>query len=793
MAEKTTIALIGNPNSGKTTLFNALTGSRQHVGNWPGKTVEKKEGKFTHKGYELEVVDLPGTYSLTAYSIEELISRNYVVNEKPDVVVDILDSTNLERNLYLAIQLIEMGANMVLAFNMSDLADSEGLKINTDLISRYLNVPIIKTSARDGSGLDELKDAVLDVVEFGNGYERDEEREGRPTINYGKEVEEHLEEFTEYITENIEIPEKYNPRWVAIKLLEGDEEVIKLVKGLDNSRIVLKESGRLQNHLKAIFGEDVETIVADARYGFIHGIFMESVERKKREKSFSDHVRKAVSKPFQSISLAAGTILGLVFLFAGGVIMESAYGFLESVNSPGWLTLILADTILAGLGAVTVYLPFMVLFFIVYAALEGGGVIGGADSLSDHIDRVAMNRVIGIPLFLLLMLISFNLTFEIAAPLSDVVDWFIADVIGGFVEGILFSVNAPGWLLSLALDGAVAGVGSVLVFVPFIFMMFLVIAILEDSGYMARAAFVMDRLMHKIGLHGKSFIPLILGFGCNVPAIMATRVLESRKDRILTILINPFMSCGARLPVYLLFAAAFFTGSISVFGFIVNTETAVIYSLYLLGMVVAIVIGFIFKNTLFKGLSSPFVMELPPYRMPTLRGVVTHTWERGWLFIKKAGTVIFAVVILIWFLAALPPGVEYGSEESYIGDVGKFISPVFAPLGFGDWRSSVSLFFGFVAKEVVVGSMGVLYGSGDVETQSGEATLVGALQGTFTPLSAYTFLVFVLLYVPCMVVVATIKREIGWRWALFTVAYTTVVAWVAAFIVYQGGLLLGFG
>ncbi len=788
MTKKTTIALIGNPNSGKTTVFNALTGLKQHVGNWPGKTVEKKEGKFTHKGYELEVVDLPGTYSLTAYSTEELISRNYVVNEKPDVVVDILDSTNLERNLYLAIQLIEMGANLVLAFNMSDLADSEGLEINTDLISNYLNVPIIKTSARDGSGLDELRDAVIDAAE---SRKQGEGREREPTIKYGKEVEEHIDEFTGYITENIKLPERYNPRWVAIKLLEGDEEVIKLVEGLDNTRIVLKESMRLQNHLKAVFGEDVETIVADARYGFIHGMIMESVERKRRKKSFSDHVRKAVSKPFRGICLAAGVILGMAFLFAGGLIMESAHGFLESHNSPQWLMLILTDTILAGLGAVTVYLPFAVLFFIVYAALESSGVIGGADSLSDHIDRVVMNRVIGIPLFLLLMLIAFNLTFEIAAPLSDVVDWFIADVIGGFVEGVLFSVNAPGWLFSLALDGAVAGLGSVLVFVPFIFMMFLIIAILEDSGYMARAAFIMDRLMHKIGLHGKSFIPLILGFGCNVPAIMATRVLESRKDRILTILINPFMSCGARLPVYLLFAAAFFTGSINVFGFTVNTETAVIYSLYILGMIVAVVIGFIFRNTLFKGLSSPFVMELPPYRMPTFRGVVTHTWERGWLFIKKAGTVIFAVVILIWFLAALPPGVEYGSEGSYIGCIGEFISPVFAPLGFGDWRSSVSLFFGFVAKEVVVGSMGVLYGVGDVGTPSGEATLVGALQGTFTPLSAYAFLVFVLLYVPCMVAVATINREIGWRWALFTVAYTTVVAWVAAFIVYQGGLLLG--
>jgi len=338
-------------------------------------------------------------------------------------------------------------------------------------------------------------------------------------------------------------------------------------------------------------------------------------------------------------------------------------------------------------------------------------------------------------------------------------------------------------LISLAIDGAVAGVGSVLVFVPFIFMLFLIIAILEDSGYMARAAFVMDKVMHKIGLHGKSFIPMIIGFGCNVPAIMATRVLESKKDRILTILINPFMSCGARLPVYVLFAAAFFP----------DNGDLVVYSLYILGIIVAIIMGFILKNSFFKGLSSPFVMELPPYRMPTLRGVVTHTWERGWLFIRKAGTVIFTTMIIIWLLAALPPGVEYGSEGSIAGVIGKVIAPFFSPLGFGDWRSSVSLFFGFVAKEVVVGSFGVLYGIEDVETEAGEVGLIENLQGTFTPLSAYAFLVFVLLYAPCMVAVAVIKREIGWKWAVFTAVYTTAIAWITGFLVYRGGLLLGLG
>ena len=785
---KKKIALIGNPNSGKTTVFNALTGGRQHVGNWPGKTVEKKEGSFTYRNHEIEVVDLPGTYSLTAYSIEELIARNYVVDEKPDVVVDIIDSTNLERHLYLATQLLEMDIKLILVFNMSDLADKQGLKIDTGQVSDYLKTPIIKTNASKGTGLMELKDTIIDVLEHKKGYDG----EKTATINYGLEVEEHLNEFTKSIKEKIKLPWEYNPRWVALKLLENDKEVKKVIVGLENSGIVLTEAAKIQQHLNTVFGEDIESIIADARYGFIHGITLENVIKKEQKASIEEYVRRDMSNPIHKLSVGFGTILGLMFLFWGAQVMDSFEGFLESANAPEWVNMILADTVLAGLGAVTIYLPFLVLFYLVYSALECAGLIKRCDSLSDHIDRITTNRLLGIPLFLLFMLVAFNLTFEVAAPLSDVVDWFIADVLGGLVEGFLESLNAPGWLMSLALDGVIAGVGSVLVFVPFIFMLFLIIAVLEGSGYMARAAFVMDRVMHRIGLHGKSFIPLLLGFGCNVPAVMATRVLENRKDRILTILINPFMSCGARLPVYLLYAAAFFTGTTSIIGFSFKTETLVIYSLYLLGIVMALLVGLLFKNTLFKGLSSPFVMELPPYRMPNIRGVLIHTWERGWLFIRKAGTVIFAMVIVIWLLAALPVGVDYGSEESYVGVVGKIIAPVFKPLGFGDYRSSVSLFFGFVAKEVVVGSMGTLYGIDDVEAPEGEAGLIAALQDSFTPLSAYSFLVFVLLYVPCMVVVATIKREIGWRWAFFTVAYTTVVAWIASFMVYQGGLLLGF-
>jgi ferrous iron transport protein B len=513
------------------------------------------------------------------------------------------------------------------------------------------------------------------------------EKERISIVTYGREVEEHLAELQKFLEKKVKLSEKYNLRWIALKLLENDAEITKLVKDIENGETVLLEAERIRQHLKNIFGEDVETIIADARYGFIHGIVKEAVEKA------SDRI-----------------------------------------------------------------------------------------SLSDQIDKIVMNRILGIPIFLSLMFLMFHLTFEIATPLSKMIDVFFDKTLSSLVSNALESSNTPVWVTSLLVDGVIAGVGSVLVFVPFIFMLFLIIAILEDSGYMARAAFVMDRIMHKIGLHGKSFIPMILGFGCNVPAVMATRILESRRDRILTILINPFMSCGARLPIYVLFAAAFFP----------DKGQLVIYSLYIIGIIVAIMMGFILKNMLFKGLSSPFVMELPPYRMPTITGVIIHMWERGWLFIKKAGTVIFTAVIIVWFLASMPPGVEYGSEESIIGMTGKVIAPIFAPLGFGNWQSTVSLVFGFIAKEIIVGTLGVLYGIGDVETTAEEAGLIQNLQGTFTPLSAYSFLIFVLLYVPCMATIAAIKREIGWKWAIFAMLYTTAVAWIFSFAIYQGGLLIGF-
>ncbi len=668
--KKIRIALAGNPNVGKSVIFNALTGGRQHVGNWPGKTVEKKEGTLKYKNHSFKVIDLPGTYSLTAYSIDEIVARDYLVEEKPDVVIHVVDSTNLERNLYLTIQLIELGAKVILALNMSDLAEKKGLRIDERHISRLLGIPVIKTVATKEKGVKKLLDKAIKLA----GETKESKRK---VLTYGKELEEHIEELRDCISKKLELPFGYTPKWTALKLLENDKEVIKKLKGVKNSAHVLKKARETRVHLQDVFGEDVDSSIADARYGLIAGLIKESVKK-------------------------------------------------PAVNRI---------------------------------------------SMSDQIDKVVTNKYLGIPIFLLAMFLMFQLTFEVSAPFMELIDEFF----GWLAQTASASIPA-GWLSSLVSDGIISGVGSVLIFIPPIFILFLIIALLEDSGYMARAAFIMDKLMHKIGLHGKSFIPMILGFGCNVPAIMATRTLSNRKDRLLTILINPFMSCGARLPVYILFAAAFFP----------NNQGLVVFSLYILGMMVAIIMGLILSRTLLKGLSAPFVMELPPYRVPTIKGALIHMWERGSLFLRKAGTIIFAAVVLVWALSSFPAGVEYGAQESYLGQVGTAIAPVFGPLGFGDWRASVALMTGFVAKEIVIGTFGTIYG---VE----EGGLEAALQQHFTPLSAYSFLVFVLLYVPCMAVIAVIKRETNsWKWPLFTAAYTTAVAWIVAFIVYQGGLLLGF-
>jgi ferrous iron transport protein B len=670
--EKMKIALAGNPNVGKSTLFNQLTGMKQHVGNWPGKTVEKKEGSFKYKGNEFDVIDLPGNYSLTAYSVEEIVSRDYIVDENPDVIVNIVDAGNLERNLYLTVQMMELGANLVLALNMNKFAYEKGFNIDTDKLSELLGIPVVKIEAVDKTGFNELMKTVLEVSKSPNNVS------GR--IEYGPEISEHVEQLEDIINKNISIINAPSS-WTALKLLEEDKEVVKKIEESQNGPKVLSEVKKTQKHLNDVFGDDVDAAVTDARYGFIAGLIQESVEKPKIDKV----------------------------------------------------------------------------------------------TRSDLIDRVIINKYLGLPIFLLIMWLTFEITFTVGAPFQDLID-------AGFswLGGTISAHLGDGFISSLLVDGVIGGVGGVAVFIPMIFLLFLMLSILEDSGYMARAAFVMDKIMHKlVGLHGKSFIPMILGFGCCVPGIMATRTLENEKDRFLTMLIVPFMSCSARLPVYALFVAAFFSAY----------QGWVLFSIYLLGIVVAILVASLFKKTLFKGMSSPFVMELPPYRLPTVKGALIHMWERGYLFIRKMGTVILAFSILIWILSSLPVGVEYASQGSITGHLGTAIAPVFAPLGFGDWQSSVALIFGFFAKEVVVSTFGSLYSVGD----DGGA-LSAALQGTFTPLTGYAFMVFVLLYIPCLATFTAIRRETNsWKWPLFSAGFSLVIAWVAAFIIYHSGLLLGFG
>lgn len=712
--KKITIALAGNPNSGKSTVFNNLTGARQRVGNYPGVTVAKKEGELKYKDYQITVVDLPGTYSLTAYSIDEIIARNFVTEEKPDVIIDIIDSSNLERNLYLATQFMELGVPLILAFNMSDVIEKQGLLIDKKRLSELMGTPIVLTIATKKHGINELLDEAIKLIEGKTDLRR-------VTVGYGREIQEELTKLEDILIKDERLIEKYSPRWLAVKLLENDSEVIKKIEGSPHEEEILGQVEKSTLHLKGIFGDDPEAIIADRRYGFISGACSEAVQR-------SYEVRHTIS---------------------------------------------------------------------------------------DRIDMVLLNKVFGLPIFLGVMWLVFKFTFTLSEPLMN---WIEAGQ-----EWLGYSVSQ--WLAewtmiqSLVVDGIIGGVGNVLVFVPIIVLLFLAISVLGDTGYMARAAFIMDRWMHKIGLHGRSFIPLLLGFGCNLPAILATRTIEDRKDRLVTILINPFMSCGARLTIYTLFVGAFFPEKIA---------GNVLFSLYILGMIVAIVTAKLFRKYLLKGEAAPFVMELPPYRIPTIKGLLTHMWGMVVVYLKKAATIIFAGCVIIWFLSNFPWNPLYsrnydalikeaqGSqvlvaqleneklkerlENSYAGRIGKAIAPVFRPLGFDDWKISVGLVGGFVAKEIVVGTLGTLHAVGEADMES--ETLRHALQNEtrldgskmYSPLVAYSLMVFVLLYIPCLATVAVIKSETkSWKWPIFSIAYTTGIAWVAAFIVYQGGRLLGLG
>ncbi|MFC1675060.1 ferrous iron transport protein B [Candidatus Omnitrophota bacterium] len=689
MPKKITIALAGNPNSGKSSVFNNLTGAHQHVGNYPGVTVEKKEGVLAYKGHQVNVVDLPGTYSLSAYSIDEIVARSFLIEEAPDVVIDIIDSSNLERNLYLAVQIMELGIPLVLAFNMHDLSQKQGLQIDRDKLSELLGSPIVFTVATKKRGMDEL---VEEAIKIAGGARR----QRSAAIGYGKEIEEEIAKLEELIARDKNLVLKFPVRWLATKLLEDDSDVVKRVMGTWCYQEIIAQAQKSIGHLKGVFGDTPESVIADRRYGFISGACSEAARR-------TYEVRHSVS---------------------------------------------------------------------------------------DKIDNVVANKILGLPILLGLMWLVFKFTFTFSEPMAAGIESMQARL-GAAVGGFLPQGSV---IRSLAVEGIIGGVGSVLVFVPMIFLLFLALAFLEDSGYMARAAFIMDRLMHKIGLHGRSFIPMLLGFGCNVPAILATRSIRDRRARFVTMLIIPFMSCGARLPIYTLFVGAFFAQRLA---------GNVLFSLYFLGIAVAIIIAKLLRKYIFKGEAAAFVMELPAYRIPTLKGLLLHMWARGSAYLKKAGTVIFVGCILVWFLGSFPrqaqdPGAAKNLEQSYLGRIGKGIEPVFRPLGFGQWRIGVGLIGGLVAKEVLVGTLGTLYSVGEVghASESLRRELRGAIRPDgsklFTPLSSFSLMVFVLLYMPCIAVIAVIKKETdSWRWPVFTAIYTTLVAWIASFIVYQGGRLLG--
>jgi ferrous iron transport protein B len=659
-----TVALIGNPNVGKSAIFNELTGSSVHVGNWPGVTVEKKEGKFIYLDAQINVVDLPGIYSLSADSIDERIARDFIVKEKPDLVVCIVDSTNLVRNLYLFVSLKELGVKTLLVLNMIDLIEDK-LEIDTTKLSNSLKTRVVKTSATKKIGIGELKEAIFDELH----YPQEE-----LFVDYGNDIERSIERVKNLLNgENL----PYNKRFLAIKLLEQDPIIIQELKQQQKENIIENAIVEI-NSLEKIY-PDLETEIIEKRYGLIEGVV------------------KNTTKHLVSIE----------------------------------------DRL----------------------------------TVSDKIDKIVTNRYLGIPLFALAMLIVFEATFKLGGFFADYIEQFF----GWAGDGLSQYIQNP-ILQSFIKDGLIGGVGTVIVFLPNILILFLFLSFLEDVGYMARAAFVMDRLMHSIGLPGRAFIPLILGFGCNVPAIMATRTIADEKDRLLTILINPFISCTARLPIYVLLTGIFFKD---------KHPALIIFSLYALGIIVAILSAKLFRSTIpkLKGKVSFLIMELPIYRLPTLKAVLLHSWERTREFLKKAGTIILLGVILVWLLSSIPFGVKYASEQSFIGTLGKFFAPILSPAGFGFWQAAVALIFGLLAKETVVGTMGTLFG--------GEDKLSSTLPHLIDPLSAYAFMVMSLLYIPCLATIGVIYRETNsLKWTAFSVFYSLIVGWLSATLIYQIGSIL---
>ena len=682
-----TVALAGNPNSGKTSIFNMLTGARQHVGNYPGVTVEKKEGLCRYAGYEIKFVDLPGTYSLTAYSIEELLARNFIIEQQPDVIVDIVDASNIERNLYLATQLIEMNVPLVLAFNMSDIAKQKGLIFDTEQLSRLLEAKIVPTVGNKGKGKTELLDAIVDTAERGK-IERTHK------VSYGDEIEEELAKIEAIVIDTkCRLLEKYESRWLAVKLLEQDKNITSNVERKE----ILDVVASCIEHLRIIFGDEPEIIMADRRYGFISGACQETIKS-------------------------------------------------------------------------TVELRH---------------------SASDAVDAVVTNRILGLPVFLILMFLVFILTFKLGEYPMGWLEVFF-NQLGKTITGF-WPVGSESWLQSLLVDGVIGGVGGVIVFLPNILLLFLAIAFLEDSGYMARAAFVMDSIMHKIGLHGKSFIPMLIGFGCSLPAIMATRILENRRNRFTTIMVIPLMSCGARLTIYALIIPAFFPQ---------QWRGPVLWIIYLTGIILAVICAKVLRLTLFKGETTPFVMELPPYRMPTPKAICMHTWQRGWMYLRKAGTIILAISIVLWAATSYPKPSEKDLAglnaqqvrqaeliHSVAGRIGRAIEPIIQPLGF-DWKIGTALIGATAAKEVFVSQLAIVYavGSGDEKSE----TLRDKLQANYSPLTGFCVMVFCLISLPCVATLAMTKQETNsWGWALFQFAGLTILAYIITFGVYQFGRLTG--
>jgi len=713
------VALVGNPNCGKTTLFNYASGSHERVGNYGGVTVDAKEAHFRHKGYTFKIYDLPGTYSITAYSPEELFVRSHILDKMPDIVINVVDASNLERNLFLTTQLIDMNIKVVIALNLFDELTKKGVNFDYNSLAEMIGIPIVPTIASKGKGINELFSKLIEVYEDNNSQVR------HVHINYGSLIEKAIHEIQDEIWKNPSLTDRISSRFLAIKLLEMDQPSDAIIGQWPNNQKIREIVRRNIEQLEQEYGENSETILTDAKYGFIGGALRETYHEGEKPKR----------------------------------------------------------------------------------------MIRNLDDLLTH-------RFWGFPFFLFFMWLMFQSTFTIG---SYPMDWIDAGV--GIFSEWLAAVLPDGPVRDLLVDGIVGGVGGVIIFLPNILILFFFISLMEDSGYMARASFIMDKLMHKIGLHGKSFIPLVMGFGCNVPAIMATRTLDNRKDRILTMIITPFMSCSARLPVYVLLISAIFP----------SYQGLVLFSVYIVGILLAIITALIMNKLAFAKKDVPFVMELPPYRIPTLRNTVMHMWYKAKQYLQKMGTIILLASVLIWALGYYPRNVEFTrdyeseiamlesdsqlnedmraqlihnlniemeserQENSYIGRMGHALEPVLKPLGF-DWKMGVSILAGLAAKEIVVSTMGVLYQVGSDVAEDSETLqqrireqkhYAGTLKGqkVFTPLVSIAFMLFVLIYFPCIAVIAAIKKESNWGWALFTMIYTTVLAWVVALAVYQIGSL----